>query len=80
MPSVGWVYGTVHDITQYDSYSCLPLRNAPGGDILYTYGGKPMGWQNGESALIQPSPRSGRWIRANWNGTDGWTDANYVWY
>ena len=80
MPSGSWVYGTVHDVVHYDSSSCLTLRNAPDGDVMYTYSGKPMGWQNGESALVQPSSRTGKWIKANWNGNIGWTNANYVWY
>ena len=80
MPSSGWVYGRVHDVVHYDASSCLTLRNVPNGDVMYTAAGKPMGWQNGDAALVQPSSRKGDWIRANWNGNIGWTNANYVWY
>ena len=76
----GWVYGTVHGVQHIDASSCLTLRDAPGGAVMYTEAGKPMGWQNGESALVQPSSRTGDWIRACWNGVYGWTNANYVYY
>ena len=75
-----WVSGTVHDVIYYDASSCLTLRNAPDGRVMYTSGGKPMGWQNGEQALVLPSSRTGDWIRANWNGNSGWVDARHVWY
>ncbi len=78
--SGSWVYGTVHDVIHYDSASCLPLLNAPDGDVMYTASGRPMGWQNGENAYVQPSSRTGRWIKADWNGTIGWTNANNIWY
>ena len=80
MGSNRWVYGTVHDVVHYDASSCLTLRNAPDGAVMYTNAGKPMGWQNGESALVLPSSRQGNWIQAQWNGIIGWTNANYVWY
>ena len=80
MVSGGWVYGTVHGVVHYDASSCLTLRNVPDGDVMYTEAGKPMGWQNGDAALVQPSSRQGNWIRAQWNGVTGWTNANYVWY
>ena len=80
LPSGSWVYGTVHGVVHYDSSSCLTLRNAPGGDVMYTDSGRPMGWQNGESAMVKPSSRNGDWIQAQWNGVLGWTNANYVWY
>ena len=76
----GWIYGTAHDIVHYDSSSCLTLRNAPDGDVMYRADGKPMGWQNGESVLVLPSSRTGNWIRANYCGNFGWTNANYIWY
>ena len=75
-----WVYGTVHGVVHYDSSSCLTLRNAPDGAVMFTNAGKPMGWQNGDSALVQPSSRQGNWVRAQWNGNYGWTNANYVNY
>ena len=36
LPSGSWVYGTVHGVVHYDSSSCLTLRNAPCGDVMYT--------------------------------------------
>ena len=62
LPSGSWVYGTVHGVVHYDSSSCLTLRNAPGGDVMYTDSGRPMGWQNGESAMVKPSSRNDDWI------------------
>ena len=76
----GWVYGTVHDVVYYDSSSCLTLRSYPGGDVMYTNAGQPMGWQNGESILVQPASRQGDWVKAQYGSVIGWTNANYVWY
>ena len=75
-----WCYATVHGVVHYDSSSCLTLRDCPNGSVMYTNAGRPMGWQNGECALIQPASRSGNWVKANWNGCIGWTNANYLWY
>ena len=75
-----WVYGTVHGVVAYDASSCLTLRDSPNGGVRYTDAGTPMGWQNGESILVQPSSRWGDWIMAQWNGYLGWTNANYVYY
>ena len=75
-----WIYATVYGVVHYDASSCLTLRNAPGGDVMYTEAGRPMGWQNGELAYICPSTRTGHWVQANWNGVSGWTDANYLSY
>ncbi|MBQ1566684.1 MAG: hypothetical protein IIZ80_02195 [Erysipelotrichaceae bacterium] len=79
-PEGSWTYGLVHDIVHYNDSSCLALYNAPDGDVLYKDDGKPIGWHNGESILIQPSSRTGSWIRANYNGKIGWTNANHIWY
>ena len=76
----GWVYATVHSVVHYDSSSCLTLRDCPGGNVKYTNAGRPMGWQNGECALIQPCSRQGDWVMAQWNGVCGWTNANYLYY
>ena len=73
-----WVYGVVHGVIHYDASSCLTLRNAPDGAVMYTDAGKPLGWQNGDVALIQPSSRQGNWVRAQINGVTGWTNINYV--
>ena len=75
-----WVYATVHGVVHYDSSSCLTLRDCPNGNVMYTDAGKPMGWQNGDSALIQPGSRQGDWVRAKWNGCLGWKNAIYLWY
>ena len=78
--SVYWVYGTVHDVVHYDASSCLTLRNIPGGDVMYTAAGKPMGWQNGDQILVNPASRQGNWVQAQYGSVIGWTNANYVWY
>ena len=78
--SGNWIYATVHGVVHYDSSSCLTLRDCPNGNVMYTDAGRPMGWQNGDCALIQPSSRQGNWVRANWNGCIGWTNANYLYY
>ena len=80
LPSGKWVYGKVHGVVKFDSSACLALRNAPGGSVMYTDDGKPMGWQNGEVAMVNPGSRRGDWIQAQWNGVLGWTNANYVSY
>ena len=75
-----WVYGTVHGVIHYDSTACLTLRNAPDGAVMYTDAGKAMGWQNGDTIAVQPSSRTGNWIRANYGGCFGWVNTNYVYY
>ena len=56
------------------------IENIAGGNVKYTNAGRPMGWQNGECALIQPCSRQGDWVMAQWNGAIGWTNANYLYY
>ena len=77
---VSWVPGTVHDVVHYDASSCLTLRNIPGGDVMYTDAGRPMGWQNGDTVLVNPASRQGNWVQAKYGSVIGWTNANYVWY
>ena len=72
---LGWIYGTVHDVDL-----CLTLRSSPGGDVMCLSTGQTIDWHNGQSILVQPCSRMGNWIRADWNGTNGWVNANYVWY
>ena len=80
LPSGNWAYGTVHGVVAYDSTACLTLRDAPGGNVMYTSAGKAMGWQNDDSIPVLPSSRNGDWIKAKYGTVVGWTNANYVWY
>ena len=82
MPSGGgdWTWGTVHDVVHYDSSSCLTLRDAPDGNVMYYDSGKPIGWQNGDSASVLLGSEQGSWVRARKDGYYGWTNRNYVWY
>ena len=75
-----WMYGTVHDVVDYGPGSCLSLRNAPDGDVMYNADGTPMGWQNGESIYVSASSRIGNWMKAQYGSVIGWVNANYVWY
>ena len=77
---LGFTYETVHDVVHYDSSSCLTLRDAPDGNVLYTDAGKPVGWQNGDSIHVQPSSRTGHWIKAVKGNFVGWVNTNFVWY
>ena len=79
-PGNQWVYGTVHGVVHYDASSCLTLRNAPDGAVVYTDAGKPVGWQNGDTIECQPGSRQGSWIRARKGQFTGWTNCNYVNY
>ena len=78
----GWVNGTVHGVQVYDNdpSSCLTLRNAPNGEVLYNNAGKPLGWKNGDSIPVFPQSRQGNWIKAKKGNVTGWTNTNYVWY
>ena len=77
---IGFTYGTVHDVVHYDASSCLTLRDAPDGNVLYTDAGKPVGWQNGDSIQVQPGSRTGHWIKAAKGNFVGWVNTNFVWY
>ena len=77
---IGFTYGTVHDVVHYDSSSCLTLRDAPDGNVIFTDAGKPVGWQNGDSIQVQPSSRNGHWIKAVKGNFVGWVNTNFVWY
>ena len=76
----GYTYGTVHDVVHYDASSCLTLRDAPDGNVLYTDAGKPVGWQNGDSIQVAPGSKNGHWIKAVKGRFVGWVNSNYVWY
>ena len=75
-----WLYGTVHGVVHYYATSCLTLRNAPDGEVVYTDAGKPVGWQNGDTIECQPGSKQGSWIRARKGQFSGWTNCNYVNY
>ena len=71
----GFTSGIVYGVAGF----YLSLREAPDGNGIID-GGKFITWQNGESIQIQPSSKTGHWIKAVKGNFVGWVDANHVWY
>ena len=64
----------VHGVIHYDKTSCLTMRKAPDGEIMYGYGR-----QNGDEILVHGSYKEAGWLFAYQKGKYGYVNANYVW-